>query len=88
MNAAAVFFSCVISTSFADYRFLKMENCSSSNDAMAEIEICSLGEKTVNFSLNIKKPIKKFYVRLKSNGFNKKINSSYLFINRSMSHRR
>lgn len=58
-----VFFCCSILTTLAvDFQFIKVENCSSSDEKLVTIEICSFAGTSVNFSMNHIKPRTKVFV--------------------------
>jgi len=50
-----------------EFRYIKIEYCSSSNESVAIFEDCliSTAEKAVNMTLNLKKSIEKYDVRKK-----------------------
>lgn len=68
------FISFIFTASALDYKFLRMENCSSSDNSVASIEDCSINATRMNMVFNIKKPLNKFYVRVE-NMYIKKISN-------------
>jgi hypothetical protein len=48
----------------ADYKFLNLEKCSSSNDSVFEITKCELSQSTATMKADIKTELIKFYVRI------------------------
>lgn len=66
MKFRVVFFSFLIllqDIHASDYKFLKMENCSSSNINTVELEMCALTAIQINIVYNIKRPLNKITVR-------------------------
>lgn len=47
-----------------NYKFLKIENCSSSDEKIVLIETCSVALSDINITINIQRPLNNFHVSL------------------------
>jgi hypothetical protein len=60
---------CMIQLTFVDvvnYKIVKIESCKSLNSSILAVETCEASPLTVNISLNIKRPLNAFHVRIVS----------------------
>lgn len=64
MKFAVIILNLFFLTNAADLKFLKLESCTSSNETLIELKVCTLGAKGFNISLDVKRSIKKFFVRI------------------------
>ena len=56
----------------ADYTNLELQKCFSTNDTIFEVKNCSITPKTFTVQIDLKQPLNKFYVSLRTcdkNGF-------------------
>lgn len=66
MKFAVIILNLFFLTNAADLKFLKLESCTSSNETLIELKVCTLGAKGFNISLDVKRSIKKFFVRIRN----------------------